>query len=500
MLGIDITENLIRVVKLKRKRGKLLVAGAFTLECENIFAQGSITAIGNTLFTHLSKNGWLKNEAVACIPHKPCFIKRMMVPAIESNSARAVLDKIKEQAGSSMLGSPQNMIYDIRYPETDIKKCKFVTVASANKNYVNIARRLAEHCNLKLKAIDVRSSSAINGMAMLWQECTEETFAVIFKSSSRIYISIHDRKGIVSTQSYPCSSDNNSTKDSDSIIRIFNTMKLKQSNVPSPRRIFLAGTLHSSQLNQWSETVAAVLNAALAIETSVCPPELGIIWPAEFSQPRLNYTSAIGAAFNGLKVTNSCFDFLHIKEKKNDDHKKGSLTTSLVFFGFLAIATLIFWMSVIGQKKMAIKYLETQIATAEPEKESVFSSQQSWLQCIQYIPANKGGNRLEYLKVLYELSKLMPATDKAYITNLIVFSDRVANGYNVKMTIKATEATLITDISESLNKSNLFRDVKQDGVRTHDEIDEFYPISFSITFNLNRPGTTPLLPREATKK
>ncbi len=505
MLGIDIGDNKIRVVKLKRKRSRITVAGAYSLDFDSSKGSDSIQEIGDGLLKLLAKAGWLKSEAVIAIPHRPCFIKRFDLPEAAKAShynGKPIVDHIQQQASESLLGSSEEVIFDIWQPENDIRHCKYVIASSAQKGQVNFARRLAEYCNLKLRAIDVRSIASVNSLSIIRQEIEESSYTFIYRDESRIFLAIYDNQGLVSVQSFPGSLTGDSTEDTNSIIRVFNTRKLKQDQPLTPSRIFLsAATAGEVSGENWAREVAAGLCSSMNIEATVVPDNFGLIWSDNIGEEKTAYAPAIGAAMNGLKAKSECFDFLHIKERKpSADEKKNNLTTVLVMLGVMLVFALILWASIVRQTHTAIKRLDDEIANAEPQKEAVYKAQAYWVQCMPYTPASKGGSRLEYLKVLYEITKLMPGTNKAYITNLSVFSDKTVNGYNAKMTIKATEATLITDITESLNKSTMFKDIKQDGARTHDEIDEFYPISFSITFNLNRPGgATPLL-REPAKK
>lgn len=495
MLGIDLSDNKIHIVKLKRKRSRFAVAGAFCIDYDANTAEEIIPTIGDKLLKVLAHNGWLKNEAVIAVPHRPCFVKRFELSLPENPNhlnSKPILDSIISQASESLLGNSEEVIFDIWQPETDLKKCSHVVAASVQKKQISLAKALADYCNLRLQSIEVRSVATINSFSQFRKDSSKKNIAIIYKSETRIFLGIYDSLGLVSVQSFPSNNGQCVQEDTNNIIRIFNTRKLKQGSQDMPSLILLASSSPQNQYSEeWLNDAQKELYAGLGIQTEIIPEDMGYFWLDNIADNKTAYAPAIGAALNGLKHNAESFDFLHIKDRKSsENNKKNNITTLLVVLALLLVLATTLWFSLVRQAHSTIANLEAEIARAEPEKDAVFQAQSLWVQCMPYTPIAKGGNRLEYLNILHELTTLMPETNKAYITNLSVFSDRTSNGYNVKATIKATEATLITGITERMNKSAIFQEVKQDGARTHDETDEYYPISFSITFNLIRPINT----------
>ena len=486
MLGIEISDNKIKIVNLKRKRGKWVAIG--TAELPYNKHKGDVNIIGEELLRLLAREGWNKKDAVMAITNKPCFVKRIEVNEVNTGSfSKTVIDNILSKAKNSFVSSAEHMIFDIWQPKTAPSGNRFALVGAAQKSSVSLAKQLAEKCDIKLKAIELSPVAILNGLMNCWHNAEEQNLAVIYKDGSRFNIAIFDSMGLVSIQTTP-STTGSTEAQANQILRVFNTIKLKSSN-SLPSRIFLAGT-HKPDAEDnatWQNELAATISHSTNMEVTPCLEDLDIAWQLDTPVHPQDFAGALGAAFEGTGISPISFDFLHIKEKKPQENKKSGLTTMLVAIFMFALLAMILWISIIGQRNATIHRLEKDIAAAEPLKEQVYTAQAHWVNSMKYIHENKGGSRLEYLKILYEISRLMPNTDKAYLTNLSVYTDKNENGYNVKLTVKATEATLITELIESLNQSSKFRDIKQDGARTHDETDEFYPISFSVTFNLNRP-------------
>ena len=482
MLGIDIGDNQIKILNLKRKRGKWAVTGSAEISY-NKDQQVEIT--GQNLLKLLASQGWCKKDAVVSIPNKPCFVKRLEVNEVHTGSlSKTEIDNLISKAKNSLVASAENMVFDIWQPKLSPSGTRYALVGAAQKNSISFARQLAEYCGIKIKSIELRPVAIINGLMNCWNDAEEQNIAVIYKDVSRFIVAIFDRLGLVSIQTAPIGSGD-PNDNANIILRIFNTIKLK-SDSSLPSRIFLSGVSSSNENTNWENELAAIIAYNTSMEVTVCVPDLDVIWQTENPTHAPNFAGALGAAFDGAGASSITFDFLRIKEKKQDNKKNGQ-TTLLVAIFLLALLALVLWISIVGQRKSTIKRLENDISNSVPLKTQVYTAQSHWVNCMKYIHESKGGSRMEYLKVLYEISRLMPDTDKAYLTNLSVYTDKNDTGYNVKITVKATEATLITELIESLNQSDKFKDIKQDGARTHDETDAFYPISFSVTFNLNRP-------------
>ena len=494
MLGIDIGDNQIKVVNLKRKRGKWTIVGTAIISHDSTL--NNIEATGDKLSKLLIQKGWAKKDAVIGITNKPCFIKRLEVSEVNTGSfSKSTIDSIISKAKSSLVSSADSMIFDIWQPKVSPSGNRYALVGAAQKSSVAFARQLAEYCGIKLKAIELRPVTILNGLMNCWHKAEEHNIAVIYKDTTRFIVAIFDNHGLVSIQTAPTGS-NDSNENANHLLRIFNTIKLK-SGSSLPNRIFLSGAQPENENDKWENELAALLSHNTSMEVTICMSDLDVIWQTDEPVHPADYTGALGAALEGFGASPISFDYLHIKEKKPQENKKSGFTTILVATIFMAILALVLWLSIVGQRKSSINRLEKDIADSEPLKEEVYTAQAHWVNSMKYIHESKGGSRLEYLKVLYEVSRLMPNTDKAYLTNLSVFTDKNESGYNVKLTVKATEATLITELIESLNQSDKFKDIKQDGARTHDQTDEFYPISFSVTFNLNRPPAIKPYPKGA---
>ncbi len=492
MLGIDIGNNQINILNLKRKRGKWTVTGSAVISYGK---DQQVESIGKKLLNIIGKQGWNKRDAVISIANKPCFVKRLEVNEVHTGTlSRAEIDNLISKAKNSLVASAENMVFDIWQPRLSHIGNRFALIGAAQKSSILFARQLADYCGLKLKSIELRPVAILNGLMNCWNNAEEQNIAVIYKDISRFVVAIFDNLGLVSIQTTPIGSGD-ANDDANQILRIFNTIKLK-SDSSLPNRIFLSG-ISNTEFSKWENDLGAIIAHNTSMEVTTCDTDLDIAWQADNSDHAPDFAGALGAAFDGVGASPVSFDFLHIKEKKTQDNKNNSHTTLLIAIILLSMLALILWISIVGQRKSTIRRLEKDVANSEPLKTQVYDAQSHWVSCMKYIHEAKGGSRLEYLKVLYEISRRMPETDKAYLTNLSVYTDKNENGYNVKLTVKATEATLITELIESLNKSDKFKDIKQDGARTHDETDTFYPISFSVTFNLNRPPAIKPYPKGA---
>ena len=85
----------------------------------------------------------------------------------------------------------------------------------------------------------------------------------------------------------------------------------------------------------------------------------------------------------------------------------------------------------------------------------------------------------------------MPDTGEAYITELSLTrsSASMSRNYDIKITVRVSQADVGTDFIERLNSSAMFQEAKQVGTRSREESDTLYPISFSVTCNLRQPGS-----------
>ncbi len=499
MLGIDLTDNTIRVVKLKHKRGKLIVCGGFTLTNDH---NADITNCGDELLKKLISHGWHKSDAVIAINQRPSLVKRYYLPAQSTTndnlSQKQIIESVVKLMSESLLGTADEVVIDTWLPASELKECNYILAAPANKNEIAQVKKLAEYSNLRLKTIDLRAVASVNS---LYQSCNiadRKNSAAVFRDENRIYLALTDNFGLAHIQAVAASTTGDGREDASSIIRIFNTMKLSQSDLIIPTRIFISDHENHCDQQKWAQTVAAALTADTALEITICPPDLGLSWQKKPQEPQATYSAAIGAALNGLHLARECFDYLHIKEVRANENQNTSRAILRLLIILIASVAIALWFGIIGQRKSTIKNLERSIAQYQIQKVPVFKAQEQWMNCAGYISQTQGGTRLEYLRILYEITRLMPPTEKAYITNLSVFSDRATYGYNVKLSIKANEAGLTSYITGNLKKSPLFRDI-QDGGRTNDKTDEFYPTNISITFNIVRPLNPQVVNKEGSK-
>ena len=148
-----------------------------------------------------------------------------------------------------------------------------------------------------------------------------------------------------------------------------------------------------------------------------------------------------------------------------------------------------FWLALVKQRMDELGNLERQISQMEPERDRMLALRDNWNLFSTYLPEFKGGKRLEYLRILYEINQLMPKTNDAYITNLTVGKESAGSTgtYDIKITMKASRKVDVgTEFIERLNGSEMFQEAKQAGSLTRDETDSLYPISFSVTCNLRQ--------------
>ncbi|MFC1782125.1 hypothetical protein ACFL02_00900 [Planctomycetota bacterium] len=502
MLGIDIGDNSIRVVNLERQGSGFRLRG--TLEVAFTPEQSSEpTQWGRLLGEALSQVDWRDQKAVMTIPSRFCFIRYFPagMVASEAGEHNELLDKeqaekLLDRVRQSMMAPTEQLVFDLWIGSTRPVPAAVeepgsgygVLVGAAQQTAVRFCRDLAAVAAVRVQSLELRSLAAINGLLLNWHEAAEENIAVVYLESDRADVAIINPEGIVSLPSVILStdeSDPNLDAWCDNLIqqlrRIFNTAKLADAG-STPERLFVAGYLPSGR--EYLEKLVRQLHQKLSFEVALCSPWRGIIHQKEDQQTDLSpYIPALGAAFDGLEASPTWFNFLlprgaRIKKKPYFTWKPFALTAVLA-----VIMLSVFWFYLVQQKNATLQDLNYQIGQAAPALETTRRAREKWNLFRSYVPAPQGGARLEYLRILGEISRLFPSTEVAYVSSLEIF-DRATAGNDITITGFVFEGQVLTNFVNNLENSPMFQDVRRFGPDMVSKLN--YPFSFTVTCNLRR--------------
>ena len=504
MLGIDINDNSIRVISLKRQGGNFVLQDFLELPFSD--SQSSDPSeLGRLLSEAVVENNWQDQPAVMTIPTRYCFVRYFpagMVPTedgyyngyLSKDQIEALLDRVQQ----SMMASTEQLIFDLwvdttktesdKAPETTGRKYG-VLVGAAQSEAVGFCQEFANAANINLQALEIRSLAAINGLLLHWHEAPEENIAVAYLESNRADIAIIDPEGIVSLPSVNFSAQVTHGKPTPSyqelarhFRRIFNTVKLSDSR-SAPQRLFIAGICQDGSLDDF----AIPLQQELDIEVTPCSSWRHVI---QLPSPDTNlsmYIPALGAALDGLDVSPCWFNFLQPRSARTEKRKPITWRP----FALVGIITVMifsaFWFYLVQQKKMTLNDLEGKIEQADPDLASTSRARDNWYIFRPFVSSTRGGNRLEYIEKFGEISRLFPGTDSAYVTKLDIV-DTPSSNEQVIITGWVREAGVLTDFVNNLNSSTMFKDIGTRGVERKITVPNHpYPVSFILYCNLQRP-------------
>ncbi|MCP4711694.1 MAG: hypothetical protein GY869_24000 [Planctomycetes bacterium] len=504
MLGIDINDNSIRVISLKRRGGAFVLNDFLEVPFSERQSSDPVE-LGRLLSEAVVENNWQDQPAVMTIPTRYCFIRYFpagMVPTedgqftgyLSKDQIEALLDRVRQ----SMIASTEQLIFDLWIDANKTKSetssqangSKYgVLVGAAQSEAVEFCQEFAQAANINLQGLEIRSLAAINGMLLHWHEAPEENIAVAYLETDRADIAIIDPEGIVSLPSVNFSAQvaqGQPTPGYQELIRhfrrIFNTVKLSDSR-SAPQRLFIAGVCQDGSLDD----LAKPLQQELDIEVTPCSSWRHVI---QLPTPETNlsrYVPALGAALDGLDVSPCWFNFLQPRSVRTEKRKPITWRPFALVGAIAIVIFSAFWFYLVQQKKTTLKDLEYKIEQAGPDLASTSQARDNWYLFRPFVSATQGGNRLEYIKIVGEISRLFPNADSAYVTNLDVVDNNSSNE-QVTVTGWVREAPVATDFVNSLNSSTLFKDIGMRGVERKITIPNHpYPVSFILYCNLRRP-------------
>jgi len=504
MLGIDINDNSIRVISLKR-RGSAFVLHDF-LELPFSEEQSSDPAeMGRLLSEAVVENNWQEQPAGMTIPTRYCFLRYFpagMAPTedgqftgyLSKDQIEALLDRVRQ----SMMASTEQLIFDLwidtnktesdTASETSGRKYG-VLVGAAQSEAVEFYQEFAKAANINLQSLEIRSLAAINGMLLHWHEAPEENIAVAYLESDRADIAIIDPEGIVSLPSVNFSAQVAQGQPTPSyqelarhFRRIFNTVKLSDSRT-APQRLFIAGVCQDGTLDD----LAKPLHQELNIAVTPCHSWRHVIQLPAADTDLSRYVPALGAALDGLDVSPCWFNFLQPRSARAEKRKPITWRP----FALVGLITVLifgaFWFYLVQQKKMTLNDLEDEIEQAGPDLASTGQARDNWFLFRPFVSATQDGSRLEYIKNIGEISRLFPDTDSAYVIRMDIVDNNSSNE-QVTITGRVREAPVLSGFVNKLNSSALFKDVGTRGMERSTVPNHPYPVSFTLFCNMQRPG------------
>ncbi len=498
ILGIDIADNSIKVVSMKRRGSRYILDRLLELPF-SLEQSTEPILLGRMLGEALQEKGLQNQPAVMTLPHRLCFIKRFSagdldLPKGKTHINRNIVERIISLSRQTIAGPSNELTFDLWFGAAKINNRleqnidDTILVGAVRDSVVTFCRDLATAGGIKLHSLELRSVASINGLLFNWKKDPRNNIAVVYCESSRAYVAIMDGHGLVALQTIHFDqNDNVFSALHDQIPRIFNTLKLHHGR-PKPEHLYL--TSHQEP----NEESLAVLQQKLSMPVTLCKAGAGIRFAgaSEKIPNKVDYVPAIGAALDGLSSSVVWFDFLH-PHGRHIEKKKFSWTPLIA-----AVVTLILvggglWLSILDQKMAHLRQLKGQISQLEPELNNIMQSKQTWELFSSYLPAEMNGSRVEYLRILYEINQLMPETRDAFIANLTLTQSIPPGSDNkqVVVTVRANQAELGTQLINDLNQSSRFQDAAQIGPRTRDENDTLYPLSFSVGCNLKTTRSKP---------
>ena len=494
MLGIDISEKMIRVVRLRRRGSGFMLLPPLEVPIESGQADDPV-ALGKRLGEALRSRGWYKKKTVMTLPDQLCFIRRLPREEIGGDHTKnkgrlhkTTVENLLNTARQTMLVSAEDLVLDlwtkgkplVTKKPAEVEREEVVLLGAAQKSVVDFCRKLATASGIKVLSLELRSLASVNGLLFNWHEASEENIAVVFLSSQQVDVAFMDVEGLFSLQTLKLTSGSKgSVKDSETAFlkqlpRVFNTLKLSEPG-RVPQRVFLGA---SSRLISSLPPLAEQLRQKTGIEVSICSPEAGLVvagsrkekkehpletetashFPPASQSPSVAHTHptiaetadfqpAIGAALDGLAATPTWFDFRH-PQGRFSEKKKPISWKPFVFAGVASILLgCAFWLSLVQQKITERDQLNTSLNQLQPELEKIAKAKNNWHLFRSYLPSSQGGDRLSYLNILYEINQIMPNTGEAYLTSLTIIgkkSTSPATPSDILITGRVSKGDVIT--------------------------------------------------------
>ena len=511
MLGIDVGDNSIRVVNLRRRGGAFVVGDP--LETPFSKMQGEdVSVLAKHLAEALRARGWQGQKAVLTLPRRCCFVRRFAAETlgdfggvVNGSLSKAAVEAVLARARESMLVPAEQLVLDL-WDHTGIftgddndaaggSKDGEVLVAAAEKSAVDFCRELAQAAGVKVQSVELRSLASINGLMFHWHDAAEENIAVVYVEGYQADVALLDANGLRSLQWLTVGrrpDEKTDAVDSSDLIeqlrQVFNTEKLSDHGCV-PQRMFIA---HRGEPSDVVRPDVAQLERELKIPVSACQSFDGLVsWADQEGQKALvEFVPALGAALDGLGASAAYFDFLHPRGRATKRPRRISWKPLMAIAATLLVAGSVYWLNLVQQRQKQLRELEGQISQTAPEREMILATRAKWELFRSFLPAQEGGSRQEYLGILYEITRLFPHTKEAYVTELYITPKlSVGGGSSSDITIKgqANKDEVATKFFEDLEQSPMFEDVKR-GPITRESENALYQVGFSVTCKLERGG------------
>ncbi|MBN1437403.1 MAG: hypothetical protein JW936_10035 [Sedimentisphaerales bacterium] len=502
MLGIDIYENEVRIVQLRRRGGSDVWLRAVTVPLDKQDVKVG-TAVGIKLAKIIQDHGWSNQKAIMTVGSRSFFVKHFKDSALGGSGkdvgvlGKANAEAVIETVARSILVSPEDLVFDFR-SDGHNSDDSVILLAGMEQSVVQHYVDLASSCGVKVGALELRCLAALNGLQDYWAE-SEERSGVLFVEGGYADLAIVEAGELAAL--YPISIETSGFGDADQsrqlldeLARLLNTMRLSSGQSP-PSRIFLAAgdNLLTDQLNNDRERY----EARLSVPVAVCGAPKGFALSEEMSDIDVgHYLPALGAALSGLHPELRWFDFLHSRGCQVDKKTKIVWQPALFLLVGLMILSAVFWVSLVQQRREELKDLERQIDETKPARAAIESARTNWELFRPFVAASGDGgaldgSRREYLRVLGEINQLFPDPNVAYVTNLTIsdgMSSTVAGTASVGVSIRGrvSQGDVLPGFIDRLNDSWMFQEARQAGSLTRDDSDPLYPHTFSVTCGFRR--------------
>ncbi|MBN2377806.1 MAG: hypothetical protein JXD22_15520 [Sedimentisphaerales bacterium] len=510
MLGIDVGQEEIRVVNLRRRGGSYHLRASIKVPVGAAQADDALE-LGKLLARAVAGQGWSGQRAVMTLGWRQSFV-RNFTSEVKSGLdvgnggqiSKALDSALLESAREMMLVPQDQMVMDIwrsssvsaRREAADEAQAGLgsVLVAAARKEAVSFHRQLAESCGLRVTALESRSLAAINGLLQYWQESVEENIAVVFMEDDHADVAVFDCNGLVVLQTVnvdlaEVGGERIVGELLGNLQRIFNTSRLSEGSC-YPERVFLGAGTRAMRGVLWGLSEALTEQAQSSVAVTLCS-DVDSEWEGiggfnKEDEPEAGeYVPATGAALDGMRISPVWFDFFHPRGARQE--KKHAISWKP--FVLMAVAAMVmfggFWLNLVQKNQRQIRQLEDAVNQTQPELLKIDEARAKWLLFRSYLPKYRGGNRRAYLEILAEISQACPSTEEAYVTKLDISdrgSDRV--NYDIVISGKVSAKGILDDFMKKLSASPMFQDVKQDKELAVNLREEYYQFSFSITCKL----------------
>lgn len=544
MLGIDISENAIRVVRLRRRGSGFVLQPPLVVPLEKDQKRDP-NVMGKQLARALQKRGWHKQKAVMTLPDRLSHIRRLSLDKLKRQNtksnghlSKSTIENLINLAKQSMLVPVEEVVLDLWNKEGVLtgkttyasEGSGVILLGAAQKSAVDFCKELIATSGLKVQSLELRCLAAINGLLFNWHDAPEENIAVVYLGEKQAEVAFLDNEGLFSLQTLNITDSGKQGRSQNKLLeelpRIFNTLKLSEPDCVPQRVILGAGSKAGASLNITAEQ----LQEKIGIKVSVCSPKAGLtLMGVPGGETDIaDYQPAIGAALDGLAASPTWFDFLHPRGRITEKKKTVSWKPFVVAAAAAILLGCAYWASLVQHKITERDNLRFRITQLQPQMKAMARAKSNWTLFRSYLPAKQEGYRLSYLRILNEISRLMPDTKEAYLTSLTINgkksttlsagSDITINGLvskgdvitgkvgasedttetkgqepaqtsgEGKSTDKSNTGNASTGFIARLNSSKMFYKAEQAGdLAPGGDPSDPYPFSFSVTCYLRRP-------------